>query len=188
MPTCEPAGRTRRSPTPTGRRSRSSSTTSRARPSTPLWLYGMLPHQMIFSTWDDLYAYLRHIAHDPVIDRLNRWYFFDLSHTERTMKPDTSTPKRSIAKGRLLGNLLESRVLRTGLRHVRQPWRCAVFTGLCFVVKLILFYYHERIWHQIPLGKEAMKLQPIRREKCPAATRSARAAAARRPRMLSGQD
>jgi hypothetical protein len=48
----------------------------------PLWLYGMLPHQMIFSTWADLYAYLRHIAHDPVIDRLNRWYFFNLSHAE----------------------------------------------------------------------------------------------------------
>jgi len=37
----------------------------------------MLPHQLIFSTWDDIYRYLRHIAHDPVIDRLNRWYFFD---------------------------------------------------------------------------------------------------------------
>jgi hypothetical protein len=39
---------------------------------------------MIFSTWEDLCAYLRHIAHDAVIDRLNRWYFFDLSHTERS--------------------------------------------------------------------------------------------------------
>ena len=44
-----------------------------------LWLYGMLPHQMIFSTWDQVKTYLRHIAHDPVIDRLNRWYFFNLS-------------------------------------------------------------------------------------------------------------
>ena len=32
---------------------------------------------MIFSTWDEVKTYLRHIAHDPVIDRLNRWYFFD---------------------------------------------------------------------------------------------------------------
>ena len=30
---------------------------------------------------------------------------------------------------------------------------CAVFTGLCFVVKLILFYWHERAWHQIQWGK-----------------------------------
>jgi len=44
---------------------------------TPDWLFGVLPFQMIFSTWDQVKSYLRHIAHDPVIDRLNRWYFFD---------------------------------------------------------------------------------------------------------------
>ena len=43
----------------------------------PSWLFGMLPHQMIFSTWDEVGAYLRHIAHAPVIDSLKRWYFFD---------------------------------------------------------------------------------------------------------------
>jgi len=49
---------------------------------TPLWLLAMLPHQLIFSTWDEVYAYIRHIAHDPVIDRLDRWYFFQLPHYE----------------------------------------------------------------------------------------------------------
>jgi len=44
---------------------------------TPDWLFGTLPFEMIFSTWDQVKTYLRHIAHDPVIDRLNRWYFFD---------------------------------------------------------------------------------------------------------------
>lgn len=44
---------------------------------TPDWLFGMLPFEMMFSTWDEIKHYLRHIAHDPVIDRLNRWYFFD---------------------------------------------------------------------------------------------------------------
>jgi len=44
---------------------------------TPDWLFGVLPFEMIFSTWDEVKRYLRHIAHDPVIDRLNRWYFFD---------------------------------------------------------------------------------------------------------------
>jgi hypothetical protein len=34
---------------------------------------------MIFSTWDQVKTYLRHIAHDPVIDRLNRWYFFNFT-------------------------------------------------------------------------------------------------------------
>jgi hypothetical protein len=47
---------------------------------TPLWLLAMLPHQLIFSTWDEVHHYLRHIAHDAVIDRLNRWYFFNF-HT-----------------------------------------------------------------------------------------------------------
>ncbi len=45
---------------------------------TPLWLLAMLPHQMIFSTWEEVHQYLRHIADDLVIDRMNRWYFFDL--------------------------------------------------------------------------------------------------------------
>lgn len=50
---------------------------------TPLWLLAMLPHQLIFSTWEEIYHYLRHIAHDPVIDRLNRWYFFDFAGDDR---------------------------------------------------------------------------------------------------------
>lgn len=45
---------------------------------TPLWLLAMLPHAMIFGTWQEVHQYLRHIAHDETIDRLNRWYFFDL--------------------------------------------------------------------------------------------------------------
>ncbi len=44
---------------------------------TPDWLFATLPFEMMFSTWEDVCRYLRHIAHDPVIDRLNRWYFFD---------------------------------------------------------------------------------------------------------------
>lgn len=44
---------------------------------TPLWLLGMLPHQLIFSTWEEVCAYLRHIAHDRVINTLGRWYFFN---------------------------------------------------------------------------------------------------------------
>ena len=43
----------------------------------PDWLFGTLPFEMIFSTWDEVKTYLRHIDHDPVIDRLNRWYFFN---------------------------------------------------------------------------------------------------------------
>jgi hypothetical protein len=44
---------------------------------TPDWLLGRLPLEMLFSTWDQVKTYVRHIAHDPVIDRLNRWFFFN---------------------------------------------------------------------------------------------------------------
>ena len=30
---------------------------------------------------------------------------------------------------------------------------CAIFTLVCFAVKLVLFLVHERLWHQIPWGK-----------------------------------
>lgn len=43
----------------------------------PDWLFGMLPHELIFSTEDEVCAYLRHIAHTPDINTLNRWYFFN---------------------------------------------------------------------------------------------------------------
>ena len=43
---------------------------------TPNWLLGMIPHEMIFSSWDDLYGYLRSISRDPIFNRLKRWHFF----------------------------------------------------------------------------------------------------------------
>ncbi len=44
---------------------------------TPNWLLTTLPHQMIFSTWEEVYQYMRHIAYDPFIQPSNRWYFFN---------------------------------------------------------------------------------------------------------------
>jgi nucleoside 2-deoxyribosyltransferase len=44
---------------------------------TPDWLLGALPHELIFSTWTQVTDYIRHIAHDEVIDTMRRWYFFD---------------------------------------------------------------------------------------------------------------
>jgi hypothetical protein len=42
----------------------------------PDWLFAMVPHQMIFSTWEEVYNYLKHIAYDTSIETLNRWLFF----------------------------------------------------------------------------------------------------------------
>jgi uncharacterized membrane protein len=69
------------------------------------------------------------------------------------MKPDSSLPRRSIVKG-LTWECL-SNFICFGLAYATfgNIGGCAVFTAVCFLVKLILFYYHERIWHQIPYGK-----------------------------------
>lgn len=42
----------------------------------PDWLLGTLPHQMIFSDWSELYAYLDYIDTSPQVDTLRRWFFF----------------------------------------------------------------------------------------------------------------
>lgn len=45
---------------------------------TPDWLFGTIPHQMIFSTWDDIKNYLHHINSSENIDTYKRWYFFSV--------------------------------------------------------------------------------------------------------------
>ncbi len=69
------------------------------------------------------------------------------------MQPDPSARGRAFVKGlsfEIVSNLvgLELAYLVFG-----NFGGCAIFTLVCFVVKLILFYYHERIWHQIPFGR-----------------------------------
>jgi len=44
---------------------------------TPNWLVGTLPHELIFSTWDEIENYLRHVARDSSVRHFNRWFFFD---------------------------------------------------------------------------------------------------------------
>lgn len=43
---------------------------------TPDWLFGTIPHQMFFSTWDEIKQYLIHIDTSENIDTHKRWYFF----------------------------------------------------------------------------------------------------------------
>jgi hypothetical protein len=44
----------------------------------PTWLLWTIPHQHIFSTWDELYANLRDIDTNVNSSTYNRWLFFDL--------------------------------------------------------------------------------------------------------------
>lgn len=45
---------------------------------TPDWLFGTIPHHMIFSSWTELKDHLVYINDSPEIDLHKRWYFFDL--------------------------------------------------------------------------------------------------------------
>jgi len=46
---------------------------------TPNWLLATFPHQMIFSTWDEVAGYLRYVAIGDDVETYNRWAFFDFS-------------------------------------------------------------------------------------------------------------
>jgi len=45
---------------------------------TPDWLFGTIPHQMIFSEWYEVIDYLKHIDSSDSFDSYNRWYFFQI--------------------------------------------------------------------------------------------------------------
>jgi nucleoside 2-deoxyribosyltransferase len=45
---------------------------------TPDWLFGTIPHQMIFSDWEEIKLYLIHMNTSENIDTHKRWYFFDI--------------------------------------------------------------------------------------------------------------
>lgn len=50
----------------------------------PDWLFGELPHEFIFSNWDEIEGYLSHIDNDPVVNTMNRWFFFDFDKRNST--------------------------------------------------------------------------------------------------------
>jgi nucleoside 2-deoxyribosyltransferase len=45
--------------------------------SAPDWLFGTIPHHMIFSSWNDVKNYLQTINSQAEIQTFNRWYFFN---------------------------------------------------------------------------------------------------------------
>lgn len=44
----------------------------------PDWLFGTIPHDMIFSRWDEVLDYLKHIDSSDVVETKSRWYFFSV--------------------------------------------------------------------------------------------------------------
>ena len=45
---------------------------------TPDWLFGTIPHEMIFSKWDEVEEYLSYINSSDEIEDHKRWYFFNV--------------------------------------------------------------------------------------------------------------
>jgi nucleoside 2-deoxyribosyltransferase len=44
----------------------------------PDWLFGTIPHEMIFSSWQEITDYLNHINCSNIINDYKRWYFFNV--------------------------------------------------------------------------------------------------------------
>ncbi len=47
--------------------------------SLPNWMFGVVPHQMVFSSWSEVLDYLYHVSEDMDVEHLNRWRFFDFN-------------------------------------------------------------------------------------------------------------
>lgn len=44
----------------------------------PDWLFGTIPHDMIFSRWDQVLDYLKYVDSSDVVETKSRWYFFSV--------------------------------------------------------------------------------------------------------------
>lgn len=43
----------------------------------PDWLFGTIPHEMIFGSWDEVKIYINYVNSANSIQSFNRWYFFN---------------------------------------------------------------------------------------------------------------
>jgi len=70
------------------------------------------------------------------------------------MKQDPSKRRRSIAKA--LTWRVMSTMITGGLAYAFfGGWgACGILMGCDFVIKFLLYYYHDRAWHQVDWGKE----------------------------------
>jgi len=75
------------------------------------------------------------------------------------MRPDSSTPRRSLMKGISWESISLLITFLLAWCMFGQIVACGVFAVVSFFVKLVFFYSHERIWHQIPFGKRCFHEQ-----------------------------
>jgi len=58
------------------------------------WLYGMIPHQHMFSTWVDMCKYLWEVHTAPAVEHYKRWMFFNYQQMVPQVTPDESRAYR----------------------------------------------------------------------------------------------
>jgi hypothetical protein len=53
----------------------------------PDWMFGKIPHLHIFSEWEELLDYLRHVDADENVNHMKRWMFFDYTRMMPKVPP-----------------------------------------------------------------------------------------------------
>jgi len=66
-----------------------------------------------------------------------------------------STPKRSFIKGLSWETFSNLVCFTLAYAMFGNIGGCVMFTIIAFVVKLAMFYGHERLWHRITWGKQS---------------------------------
>ncbi len=69
-------------------------------------------------------------------------------------KIDASRPKRSLVKAFSWESFSTASTMLLAFGMFGNLDLCMVFGFISYLMKLIMFYYHERIWHQIDWGKQ----------------------------------
>lgn len=69
-------------------------------------------------------------------------------------KNDPSHPKRSLVKAFSWESFSTASTMLLAFGLFGNLNLCLAFGFVSYFMKLIMFYYHERIWHQIDWGKQ----------------------------------
>jgi len=56
----------------------------------PDWIFSMIPHQHVFSSWEEIQAYLIHVHRDIKVETYRRWVFFDYTKMVPSVKYEDS--------------------------------------------------------------------------------------------------
>jgi len=69
------------------------------------------------------------------------------------IRRDSSTHRRSLLKGLSWETISTIVTFALAWLMFGHAVECVVFVAAYFAVKSVLFYVHERIWHQVSYGK-----------------------------------